>query len=313
MERIIVVTEPGLEQNASRCLECFQSRYPHLEQVDMVFAPDEQYSLYQDDVNRIRRGWSQNAEIIDTRDLAEHQDEPVRLLLTTQFLESGQEEQDSVLLHEIGHYMTNPRLIGVRRYISRTDPPLLSANVSGPNTPRIRSLIGRHNKGLNYIFQLPKLPQEVNAELWVYENHSEISKARIEDYRRTDVENLQLLRGLRVQREFLYDIPNIVFAVTWKQAFLRWMDFEFVADYLDEVNNMWTELLSFSATVSLERLKILTLHDEFLQTLEYKDEKLDRLIELYEDTFREFIIESAGFFPISARPQILNLYGVEAA
>jgi hypothetical protein len=300
MERIIVVTEVGLEQRARQCLENFKTQYPYLSNIRIEFTPKVQYSRYA----AIRRCWSEHAEIVDTRDLPEHQNEPVRLLLTKQFLQLSQEEQMPILLHEMGHYLTNPRLLEIRRYISQADPPILSAQGSS------RRLVELHNKALNYVFQLLKLPQEVNAECWLYKNHRDIAEARMENYRRSDIENLQLLRGLRPNAEFFYDIPQIVFLVSWKQAFLKHMDFEFVSHYLKEIENMWDEFLRLAKTVSLNQVKIIILHDQVLATLEYRNEKFKRLIQLYEEILREFITMSASFFSIDVGFQILKLYGL---
>jgi hypothetical protein len=298
----IINSEDNLEESKNY-FQLFNKKFNYLRDIELKFYPDIRYEKYQEDLSTLKRGWSETAEIIDTRELTNYNHNPVRLILTDNFFELPTTKQDEAILHELGHYFTNPNLLEIRKYIAKKNPPIIKINQAD-----LQILINKHNGATNFVFQIPKLIQEVNAELWVFEHERKYSESRIKGYCAGIEQFLNECKNATVDKDWFYNIPNLNFLILWRLSIFKSLDFDYIENCFQKTNEANKLFKELAATVNLDKLKIFTLQSDLLKSLEYKNENSKELIGLFEIIFDDFIINSARFFPSELQTQLVNFY-----
>jgi hypothetical protein len=307
MDKMIVVSLDGYEHLAQEYFDEFLTRYTFVEEATFVFTPNESYGEYNEDIQTIKRGYSRYAEFIDPRSLPLIDTQPIRLLLTEEFFTLSSGEKDESILHELGHYFTNPGLVKIREYIAEKNPPLLSIRGGDKRTTDAAAIF---NESLNFLFQLPKLVQEMNAEMWVYENATEVSQKRLLGYCRPLQNAVTDFQNARVEVDFFFQIPRITFLVMFRVVTIGQTSFDFAPECMNMVGDLKESLFRLSSEAGWDGLRILDYHDEFTDYVLLGSEGIESVIKLFEKIFDDYIVKSLGFFPIKLRKGIRNLYGI---
>ena len=279
----------------------------HLCEVTLRFPSNFPYGKYEEDLTTLKRGWSQYAELIDTRGIPGYDLDPVRILLSDGFFDLDARKQDEIVFHEFGHYFTNPRLQEIRNYIAEKNPPTLGINV-----PNLKNLVNAHNTGLNFVFQIPKLVQELNAEMWVFENERRHSESRISEYCDSMESSIQQFSDAQINDAWFYEIPQINFLLLWRLTILTNVDFDFTTTCLGWVEKANTEFMALAEENGWGELEILMRQDAILRDLEYRKENVHDLCEQYEQILKNYIENSAQFFPQALRGQLFKLYRISS-
>lgn len=301
--KIVIVQNESLLNKSKDYFELFNTKFEYLKDIELVFTPEYNYDKYEEDLTTIKRGWSTQAEIIDTRDIKDFENDPVRLILTDLFFDCEDKHKDEIILHELGHYLTNPELIEIRNYIALKNPKLL-----GINSDELTELVNAHNTGLNFVFQIPKLLQETRAELWLYENEPEFSKARIEKYCSSISESINQFKEAKIDQGWFYQIPNINFLLLWRLSIMTNLDFDYVKDCIEKTEEARKLFIALASTVGWQNLEIFKLQEDVLNSLKYKEESIGNLILSFEQIFDDYISNSSLFFPEVLKDQIIQYY-----
>jgi len=299
--KIHIVNSKEKSRMSREFFDSFLENFDYLNDIELVFGPDNCYDKYEEDLKTISRGWSETAEIIDTRDLVGYEQDPVRLLLTDKFYDLTLHEKNETILHELGHYFTNPSLYGIRNYIALKNPPIINVN-----NGNLQQLINAHNAALNFVFQIPKLMQEVNAELWVFKKNRAYSETRIKKYCSTIEQSINDFKTAKVEEGWFYEIPRLNFLILWRIAIFQSLDFDYINDCIHKTNEANNLFIKLAATVNWNQLKIFTLQSFILQSL--MDSNIKNLIEYFEEIFEDFIINSSHFFPANMQRQLIEFY-----
>ena len=301
--KLYVVNSKSKSNETVVYFESFNERFNYLKRIELIFQPGNEYDKYQEDLNTIQRGWSETAEIIDTRELIGYEQDPVRLLLTDNFFDLSVLEKDEAILHELGHYFTNPSLITIRKYIAVKNPPIVNTN-----QPDLQELINAHNSAMNYVFQIPKLSQEVNAELWVYKHERKYSKSRIKRYCDSVEQSLNEFRTAKVNESWFYEIPRLNFLLLWRLAIFQSLDFDYIDDCIQKTQDVNIQFKNLAKTVSWDKLKIFTMQQAVLNDLENGKCNSQEFISEFELIYDDYILNSARFFPINMKNQLIEFY-----
>lgn len=301
--KIVIVQNESLLSKSKEYFELFNTKFEYLKDIKLVFTPEYSYDKYEDDLTTIKMGWSTQAEIIDTRDIKDFENDPVRLILTDLFFECDDKQKDEIILHELGHYLTNPELIEIRNYLALKNPKLLAIN-----SDELTQLVNAHNTGLNFVFQIPKLLQETRAELWLFENEPEFSKGRIEKYCSSISESINQFKEAKIDQGWFYQIPNINFLLLWRLSIISNLDFDYVKDCIEKTEEARILFFELASTVGWQNLEIFKLQDDVLNSLKYKEENIKNLILSFEQIFDDYISNSSLFFPEVLKDQIIQYY-----
>lgn len=307
MDNLLFVTEESSKEKGELFLSSFSQEFHYPETLDINVTGKDEYKDYSEDINTIKRGFSNFAELIDTRNLIDYENKPSRFLVTNNFFSLSDAKKIEIFLHEIGHYLTNPQLQKIRNFICIENPKLLNI---GNGTLDIKNKVKAHNIGLNFVFQIPKLPQEMYAEMWVYENHKEYSKSRLFEYSKSLDDFLYQAKVADVNQGFFYEIPRINSLILWRKIIMKNTDFEFTEKSLLLLDQSRGELYRLSEDAGWAELEILKSHDEIVESLKYNGEDIDCLIGLYKIIFEEYINISLKFFPSSIHRDIKQLYNL---
>lgn len=281
----------------------FNDRFKYLKKIELLLQPYNEYEKYAEDLNTIQRGWSETAEIIDTRELIGYEKDPVRILLTDNFFDLPLSEKDEAILHELGHYFTNPSLLKIRNYIAIKNPPIANSTQTD-----LQLLLNAHNTAMSFVFQIPKLAQEVNAELWVYEHERKYSESRIKRYCDAIEQSLNEFKTAKVDEDWFYEIPRLNFLLLWRLAIFQSLDFDYIADCIQktkEANDLFNNL---AKTVNWDKLKIFTLQAAVLNNLRNGTFDSQNFISEFELIYDDFILNSARFFPLNMQNQLIEFY-----
>ncbi len=307
--RIYVIQKDSNLKQSKLFFKSFNEQFSYLFKIDLLF-PDYKkklYEKYDEDLDVLKRGFSETAELIDTRWLENHKSDPVRLLLTDKFFELDEDQQKQVILHELGHYFTNPRLRKIRNFISIENPKLLPLHSKNPQE---QALVDAHNRGLNFIFQIPKLIQEVYAEMWVFENEKTYSMDRIKIYCKDLKESINEFSNVEVGKDFFYRIPELSFLILWRLSIFRYLDFDYIDLCVRNTEKLNFLLQNLSNSIDFGELNIFKLQKELIDSLTYKKEDIFAICKIYESIFKEYISTSTLFFPGSLRKQIIDFYEI---
>lgn len=305
MKTKIYVVQPleNIESSKNFFLK-FNNDYNYLSDIDLKYTPDVTYDKYSEDFKNLNRSWTAKAELIDTRDLIGYESDPVRIVLSKDFYTSSTNEQKEIIFHELGHFITNTNLTEIRNFIAKENPKIL-----GINNSNLTALVNAHNEGLSYIFQIPKLIQEVNAELWGYENEQEFCKTRLQLYCQTIDEFIASSKnGITVSQDFFYQIPRLIFLILWRESIVKHTDYDFSKKCLENTKSAFDILKKLATDSGWGDLKLLNMKNEILKAIEYKNENIESLKEIYLELFEEYISKSSQFFPLDLRTQIRPFY-----
>jgi len=283
----------------------FNSDHDYLSSFDLKYTPEVTYDKYEEDFKNLSRPWTAEAELIDTRDLVGYESDPVRLVLSKDFYIADSTKQKEIVFHELGHIITNTDLTEIRNFIAKENPKILRIN-----NPSLTPLVSVHNEGLNYIFQIPKLIQEVNAEMWGYENEREFCNTRLQLYCQTIEEFLDSYKkGINVSQDFFYQIPKLNFLILWRgEAIIKHTDFGFSQNCLTNIKSAFEILKKLATDSGWADLKLLNKKIEILTAIDYKKENIASIKTIYFELFEEYISKSSQFFPLELREQIRPFY-----
>ncbi len=304
-DKIFIIQKSDLIVESKKYFDYFNENFNHLHGLELLFPSEALYPGFNDDLKTIDRGWSEQAELIDTRRLDGYENDPVRILLTKDFFDLDNIKRNEAILHELGHYWTNSSLQEIRDYIAKENPKTLSINHS-----TLKNLVNAHNEGLNYIFQIPKLVQEVNAELWVYENEKVYSKTRINRYCETIKTSQSEFNKASVNEGWFFQIPKINFLILWRLSIFKHIQFDYILECIDNANKINEAFKNLAKKAGWGHLKLFELQEDVLTCLDYKRENISRLCGSYEQIFEDYIRNSAKFFPEDIPVQLFKFYGI---
>ena len=307
-DEIAVVSRMKKHKSCRSVLSDFCKEFSDLHHISLRFPPEYKYQGLKADMSAIKKGLFADAELVDNRELEIHKGLPVRLILTNTFLSSAKRKQQEILLHEFGHYLTNPDLLSIREYIVDKNPELLSI---GNATPGMASLVSSQNEAVSFLFQIPKLVQEIHAELWVYLNHPDYSETRLEGYCTTLHAFLKQSRDKAVDKMFLLQMPRINFLILWRQLIIQETDFPFTESCLELVESSAKRLKELAKKAGWDALKLVELREEVADSLRYGNQDIDALTQLYESIFDDFINSCSTLFPSGIQDSVKGFYGTE--
>lgn len=273
--------------------------------VEFEYTPEFKYNEYDNDLRTINRCYSPYAELIDTRGINNMNDQSTRLLLSDNFFSKSQLEKYEIFLHELGHFITNPELIEIRNYIAKKNPPIMS--IQNAST-YIQELLNKHNKSVNYLFQIPKLVQEINAELWIYNNYREYSESRLKDYCSELSKSIKKYHQCQPDKFFLFQIPELNILLLFRILVLKHTEYSFSKECSESVETLFGLLDKLAEKANCNKLKIITERENLKIALEYKKENIQDIQKLYKSIFEDFILHSVEYFPEELRNDILRFY-----
>ena len=299
--KLHIVNSKEKSELVKEYFSAFNDDFNYLKDIELIFEPDNRYTKHEEDLNKISQGWFETAEIVDTRNLEGYEQDPVRLLLTDKFFGLPIKEKHETILHELGHYFTNPDLLEIRKYIAIKNPKLLNVNNAG-----LQPLVNAHNTALNFVFQIPKLLQEVNAELWVYKNERDYSKTRIRKYCSGIEKSIEEFKNATIQEDWFFEIPRLNFLILWRLGIIQSMDFDYIINCMEKTNEANGLFLKLAESVNWNQLEIFKLQSNILQSL--KECNTEELILDFEKIFDDFVRNSSRFFPANMQRQLIEFY-----
>jgi len=303
VEEIFVIYNPNNREECVKYFNKFKRQFLYLDNINLKFTPDENYNLYNKDLENINSGMPECVSLIDTRNLPERNNEPNRLLIKDNFFRATLEEKNENILHELGHFFTNQTFKELRQYLSINNPEQIEIQ-----NFENQKLIDNHNKGLSYLWDIPKLPLEINAELWIYENEPEYSESRIKRY--CIGVNTEFSENDKIK--YFYKIPFINFHIIYRCLTVKKVNFDFTNDCLARLDKANNRLFKIANNFGWNGLKQLAFQSNILKSVEYKNENISNLIKIYEEIFEEYIKISASFFSEDFQNEILKLYNIES-
>jgi len=295
IEEILVVHNLQFKIECIKYFETFKKQFKYLENIDLKFTPDESYTKYETDLEYINSGTPELISLIDTRDLVRYKNDPIRLFIKDGFFKISDKEKDEQLLHELGHFFTNDKLKKIRKIISEMNFPKISTKESKYQTDL-------HNKGLAYLTDIIKLPQEVNAEKWVNQNEANISSIRFKRF----CEGINSNFTENDKTRFFYIIPFLNYHILLRYALINKINFKSKHKHLMKLDMANKQLHFISKKLGWANLKQLSFQKDILKSVQ--DEDYSKLISLFEDMFNEYIIISSSFFPKKLQKTILKIY-----
>jgi hypothetical protein len=296
MKEVLYIVQPfGYESKAKSFLVKALEEFKLLQDLEIRYSPFTSYLNYYEDLNKLNSRTSAKAEIIDTRGLSGipiFGDQESRLLFSVDFFNSTEDEQKEIFLHEVGHYITNQSLNKIRRFIAINSPNYLVL----PNKMN-EGVCSEFNYGINYIVQLIKLSQELNAELWVYENFPKHSYTRfnnycqsLDDFILTDINTIN-------DKKIFFQLPFFWFSILFRKIVLSHIENDYSHDCQEKVKLATNKLFQIASKIGFRQMQMFKLKSSILDSLCYRNEKYDLQITNYISIFEDYIIKSLDFFP----------------
>jgi hypothetical protein len=296
MKEVLYIVQPiGYESKAKSFLVKALEEFKLLQDLEIRYSPFNSYLNYYEDLNKLNSRTSAKAEIIDTRGLSGipiFGDQESRLLFSVDFFNSTEDEQKEIFLHEVGHYITNKSLNKIRRFIAINSPNYLVL----PNKMN-EGVYSEFNYGINYIVQLIKLSQELNAELWVYENFPKHSYTRfnnycqsLDDFILTDINTIN-------DKKIFFQLPFFWFSILFRKIVLSHIENDYSYDCEEKVKLATNKLFQIASKIGFRQMQMFKLKSSILDSLCYRNEKYDLQITNYISIFEDYIIKSLVFFP----------------
>jgi hypothetical protein len=310
MKHILYIVQPiGYEIQAEAFLASVLEEFKLLHDVEFRYSPTSQYLNYREDLDRLNSSTSAKAEIIDTRELMGvpiFENQESRLLFSKDFFSSSEVEKKEIFLHEVGHYITNQSLKEIRRFIALNSPNYLS--ISDKNYGKLCS---DFNNGIYYIVQLIKLSQELNAELWVYENHCEYSYSRLQNFCDT-LDSFILTEINEIEdKTIFFQLPQFYFLIMFRQIVISKTAHDYSEECTKKVKIATNKLLQIASKLGFRQMKMFKLKYSMIESLEYGNENHTLQISNYVLIFQDFIIKSLNFFPVYLHNDIKKFYKIE--
>lgn len=310
MKHILYIVQPiGYEIQAEAFLASVLEEFKLLHDVEFRYSPTCQYLNYQEDLVRLNSSTSAKAEIIDTRELKGipvFENQESRLLFSNDFFTSSEVEKKEIFLHEVGHYLTNQSLKEIRRFIALNSPNYLSISDKSYD-----KLCSDFNYGIYYIVQLIKLSQELNAELWVYENYCEYSYTRLQNYCDTLDTFISTEIDKIEDKTIFFQLPQLYFFILFKQIIITKTAHDYSEECAKKVKIATNKLFQIASKIGFRQMKMFKLKNSMIESLEYGNENHDLQISNYILIFQDYIIKSLGFFPIHLHNDIKKFYKIE--
>ena len=281
----------------------FNKKFKYLDGIELKYTPDVTYSSYVFDMMALDHGMIMTAMINDQRGVNES--EPVRIILPDGFFAINEKEQYERILHELGHFFTNPQTVLLTKCKMNNSyriKPVSSA------LPRIASM---HTSCLRPLIKILDLCSEVNSEMWIYKNEPDFSKTHLESYCNSMHQSMVHLKGLALNREFFYEIPESNFFILFRLAVMEKINHDFKARFLSDVNEMNELFIKYVKQTGWSSLKQIGYQSDILSSV--RNQEFPRLIQLYEEIFEDFIRNSATFFPTNEHATILSAYKLSGA
>jgi len=296
MKEVLYIVQPiGYESKAKSFLVKALEEFKLLQDLEIRYSPFNSYLNYYEDLNKLNSRTSAKAELIDTRGLSGipiFGDQESRLLFSVDFFNSTQDEQKEIFLHEVGHYITNQSLDKIRKFIAINSPNYLVL----PNKMN-EGVCSEFNYGINYIVQLIKLSQELNAELWVYENFPKYSYTRfnnycqsLDDFILTDINTIN-------DKKIYFQLPFFWFSILFRKIVLSHIENDYSHDCEEKVKLATNKLFQIASKIGFRQMQMFKLKSSILDSLSYRNEKYDLQITNYISIFEDYIIKSLDFFP----------------
>ena len=309
MKYILYIVQPiGYELLAEAFLASALAEFKLLQNVELRYSPDSHYLNYQEDLDRLNYSAAAKAEIIDTRDLIGvpiFENQESRLLFSKAFFSSTEVEKKEIFLHEIGHYLTNQSLKDIRRFIALNSPNYLS--ISDKNYDKLCS---DFNNGIYYIVQLIKLSQELNAELWVYENHCEYSYSRLQNYCDT-LDSFILTEIVEIEdKTIFFQLPQLYSLIMFRQIIITKTVHDYSEECARKVKIAINKLLQIASKIGFRQMKMFKLKNSMIESLQYGNENHALQISNYISIFEDYIIKSLEFFPVHLHNDIKKFYKI---
>jgi len=294
MTEQIYITCPDMITRAAcdYIISQFTSEFNYLRDIEVIFSCPELYDQYNNDVKFIRSGKIPLAMIIDSRGLKGHEGESVRLLVTEFLL--GQENGivTETILHELGHYFTNLKLIDIRQHISDLKKKFELPLEIGKD----ENLCKKHNDGILNLLQILNLSCEISAELWIYEHEKDICLRILERSCKLIKAKLSQYKNAKVEKDFFYEIAGIHFLILLRLAVLKHIESDFKEKCISDTNKLYEVLITLAKQTGWGGLKQLKYHDKILEVIEYKKHNADKILGIFEEIYAEYIEKSSTFF-----------------
>jgi hypothetical protein len=310
MKEVLYIVQPiGYESKAKSFLVKALEEFKLLQDLEIRYSPFTSYLNYYEDLNKLNSRTSAKAEIIDTRGLFGipiFGDQESRLLFSVDFFNSTEDEQKEIFLHEVGHYITNQSLNKIRRFIAINSPNYLVLT-----NKMNEGVCSEFNYGINYIVQLIKLSQELNAELWVYENFPKHSYTRfnnycqsLDDFILTDINSIN-------DKKIFFQLPFFWFSILFRKIVLSHIENDYSNDCEEKVTLATNKLFQIASKIGFRQMQMFKLKSSILDSLCYRNEKYDLQITNYISIFEDYIIKSLDFFPIYNHDTIKKQFDIK--
>lgn len=267
----------------NKCFEIFEN-------FRKIYLSDHQIEIkYQEiDISKVLNK-NEAAGIIDNRGFSDC-DGKVFLILHDKFFLSNQENITSTLLHELGHYFTNPQHIKLRNFLKKKECLLKPSKVNS-----------NHNfgDGLYFVWRLLTLPLEQDAENWfnnkngqLYKKHTKIYfdnlSKELMDYNKIDNYKLKMVK----EEDIFYSLPQMVF-----QLLNLSQKANIVNDvtYKEQVKKYKNEILRFAEAKNLNNFSLVKNIDKIITLLSQPLIDFKSLEQLFTEINVEYILYSAHY------------------
>lgn len=301
--KIYVTCNPVFQPMCELFFDDFKNEFNYFGDIELIYGNETIYEQYEKDLVSINSGMIPKAMIVDSRGLKGRENEPVRLLLVDNFFWKGESEQNHTILHELGHYFTDLDLTEIIQFISKFNDKALTKEICKTN-----KFLAKHNEELFFLLQIPKLPMDICAELWVYENELKISKQSLKRVCSKLINTISKFKNMEGDREVFFDIPRSNSDILFRLAVIKHVKFDFKEECLSNlkiIKELFIELARKSGWNDLKQVKY---QNKILDYVEYKNFKIPKLKDLFEEIFKEYIKNSATFFPKDDQHKILDFY-----
>jgi hypothetical protein len=255
----------------------FKGKYNCLDNVDLLFPIDDQDNdvnsyfeyesdlkeLYGNDLRKEHQAW-----------LEDHREDgfwnAVRLLLPNSFFEHSNEYKASIVLHELGHYYTNPTIREFRHFVKVFFPPQfkVSDNCLSKMNEENWGLVKRFNETASLQFKPFKLVEEIHAELWAYDMCRQSSYNKLKS---SLTEVVALNKGTHRPQDTLSGYLSFYYTLLWNQTVLKLFDFDYSKQYEIELEESFSIFDRIMEEKQLKHLKIFDQRSRIIKAIKSED------------------------------------------
>jgi len=296
---IIIVYNPLFEEECKAFFYNFTIRFPYLDNTELKYPPKFVYPNYEYDLIMLNQ-ITPTATTIDFRGIST---EPVKMYLPDSFFGRSEENQLEIVLHELGHLFTNDKTLEILRYKTS------HVHLVTPFKSVDKAIMQKHAYCLKHLLQIINLCNEVNAEVWMYQNESYYSHSHIQKYYNAISPSIAHLKDVPHDTNFFFEIPEATFFILFRFATLEKVKYDFTRKFLNDLQSFNAFLHQYAAESGWGTLRQITYQDAILDSVRKQD--CSKLIYQYEEIFDEFIRDSMPFFPLDERLKILPTYHLQ--